>query len=532
MPSRIHYSNIFIFIFLFALVFLVYGRTVSVGFLSDDWHALAIAKDTAPWFFFGANIEGGRSGSSYGPFWNLFINAEYSVFGLSPLPYHLTSLVLFAATAFVLFLFVERQTGSRRLGLFTGVIWLLFPSHVEPVAWISGQPHLLATLFFMLSLLWFFFFVQTGRKRWYMLAIGAFICSLLTKEIGITALAGFVAIDLFYSREKRAQKRIMRTIAHAAVPLLIVIGYLAMRRYATGIVAGYYGAEAIADDPYLYIRMALEMTVNMFLSFPTRAQALAVASRHLPLALFAAGLAFIAARRKRESAFAFLMYGIALLPYLPLRYNQFGDEGERYAHLPSLFAAAILAISMQGIFSRFRATRVPVFAICLILFIAASGVIQKKITVWQTAGGIVAGELAALPKLGIDPSRPIFAVGLPDHLLGAQMFRNGLKEAMRFAGYDVLSFERIPYFLTLPPERLLSEKIFLQKTEEEIVLGAENRERVFTGLSAYATSLATSTLIGYTKADERGNEIRLKLRATDIQLLYFSEGNFRLEKME
>ena len=138
---------------LLALSFLLYHQTLEVGFLSDDWHAVSIVKDTKNIFqFFTTNIVGNRVGSSYGPLWNVALFLQYHMFHLQSVGYHIVSVVMMAAAAFTLYGFLRRLSGSLLIGCTAAVLFVCLPSHVETVAWISSQPHVIATALYAAAL--------------------------------------------------------------------------------------------------------------------------------------------------------------------------------------------------------------------------------------------------------------------------------------------------------------------------------------------------------------------------------------------
>jgi len=79
--------------------------------------------------------------------------AEYKLWGLTPLPYHLVNVLLHGACAIVLWRVLR---GLRVPGAWLGAaVWALHPVMVESVAWITEMKNTESGLFFLLSLLFF-----------------------------------------------------------------------------------------------------------------------------------------------------------------------------------------------------------------------------------------------------------------------------------------------------------------------------------------------------------------------------------------
>jgi tetratricopeptide (TPR) repeat protein len=85
---------------------------------------------------------------------------DYELHGLDPSAFHTTSLLLHACSAALLFLALERMSGSLGRSAFVAAVFALHPLHVESVAWAAARKDTLSGLFFMLALL---FYAPGGR---------------------------------------------------------------------------------------------------------------------------------------------------------------------------------------------------------------------------------------------------------------------------------------------------------------------------------------------------------------------------------
>ncbi|HUB66755.1 MAG TPA: tetratricopeptide repeat protein [Candidatus Methylacidiphilales bacterium] len=85
---------------------------------------------------------------------------EHALWGLTPLPYHLTNVLLHAVCAVLLW----RVLRSLRIpGAWLGAaLWALHPVQVESVAWITEIKNIQSGLFFLLSILFFARWLETA----------------------------------------------------------------------------------------------------------------------------------------------------------------------------------------------------------------------------------------------------------------------------------------------------------------------------------------------------------------------------------
>ena len=91
--------------------------------------------------------------------WMSFM-VDQEISGGAPWSYHLSNVLLFAASVGLLFALVRRWTGRTGVAFATALLWALHPARVESVAWITERKDVLSGLFFLLGL-WFY---TVGRE--------------------------------------------------------------------------------------------------------------------------------------------------------------------------------------------------------------------------------------------------------------------------------------------------------------------------------------------------------------------------------
>ena len=125
----------------------------------------------------------------YTTFW-----LEHKLWGLAPLGYHLVNLLLHTGVVLLLWRLL------RRLGVpgawFAAAVFAVHPLHVESVVWVIGRKDILATLFYLSSVLAYIRFTEMprgGRRGGqYLLAVALFVFGLLSKSIAITLPAALL----------------------------------------------------------------------------------------------------------------------------------------------------------------------------------------------------------------------------------------------------------------------------------------------------------------------------------------------------
>jgi Flp pilus assembly protein TadD len=152
----------------------------------------------------------------YIPLTWLTLGMDYVVWGMNPVGYHFTNLLLHAANA-VVFYFVAlrllrastpdaREDRSLALPLGSGFATLLFAVHplrAESVAWITERRDLLSALFYLAAIVAYLRYcdgvvAQTTRaRRWYWASLGLFGLALLSKAAAVTLPLILLVLDVY-----------------------------------------------------------------------------------------------------------------------------------------------------------------------------------------------------------------------------------------------------------------------------------------------------------------------------------------------
>ena len=172
------------------LVAVSYFPALSAGFVWDD----VILTRTAPlhtwswlaqiWFAPRGLIQ---DEAHYWPLLYTLFWLEHKLWGLAPLGYHLVNLLLHTSVVLLLWRLLRRLEVPG--AWFAAAVFAVHPLHVESVAWVIGRKDMLATVFYLSSVLAYIRFTEMPRGRRggpYLLAVALFVLGLLGKSIAIT----------------------------------------------------------------------------------------------------------------------------------------------------------------------------------------------------------------------------------------------------------------------------------------------------------------------------------------------------------
>src|SRR5712692_4308346 len=147
----------------------------------------------------------------YIPLTWMTLGLDYLLWGMNPVGYHLTSLLLHAANAVVFFFVVHRiltlalpapSERGHALALsagFAALVFAIHPLRVESVAWVTERRDVLSGLFYLLAILLYLWACERGARGrgWYWLSVAVFICALLSKSMVVNLPIVLLILDVY-----------------------------------------------------------------------------------------------------------------------------------------------------------------------------------------------------------------------------------------------------------------------------------------------------------------------------------------------
>lgn len=210
-------NQLYLFTFIFLLGFIVYGGSLSNGFVWDDEEQIvnnAIIKNISniPYLFTASTFNTGGAGLTglyYKPLMPVFFSITNFVWGLNPFGFHLFSLILHIFNTLLLykilknFFALEKINYSKTIAFGLSVIFLVHPANTESVAYLSSTQELLYTFFLLLSLISAFKFCQKKHSSVLLFLVNFFVfLSLLSKESGAIAIPIIIVFPWLFFKHK------------------------------------------------------------------------------------------------------------------------------------------------------------------------------------------------------------------------------------------------------------------------------------------------------------------------------------------
>ena len=185
--------------FLLLAVVIVFGQTVHHDFVEFDDNDYVYQNRHV---LRGLTAEGiawaatATHANNWHPLTWLSHMLDCQLYGRWPGGHHLTSVLLHAANAILLFLVLRRMTGDLWPSAFVAVVFAAHPLRVESVAWVAERKDVLSGFFFMLTL-WAYLAYVRRPYSWsrYLTVVLLFAAGVMAKPMLVTAPFVLLLLD-------------------------------------------------------------------------------------------------------------------------------------------------------------------------------------------------------------------------------------------------------------------------------------------------------------------------------------------------
>ena len=320
--------------------------------------------------------------------------ADYLFWGLNPVGYHLTNLLLYACAVVCFFGLCRRITASGGAALAAAAIFAVHPLHVESVTWLSSRKDGLAILFYLLA---FLSYCRSGGGKgrgmlW--LSVAFYFIAVWSKPLAATLPLALMAYDALLDRRGRSAASIVLGKLPYAVPLLLTAAATVLLdphneisfSHPAGAYTTFLMMLTVLADYARMLVLPIGLSPYYIVSMPAGLlEAPVIASALLLVLIAAAGV--LAVRRAPIAAFCISWAFVSLLPVMqivPLNVV----KADRYLYIPSAALCLLAGAALGPLISRRRrllatsavAALVTVFTL---LTVRGNAVWKDSVTLWR-----------------------------------------------------------------------------------------------------------------------------------------------------
>ena len=333
----------------------------------DNPHVRGLGWSELRWMLTTAGSTHPGWGGQWIPLTWLTVALDYRVWGLSPVGYHLTNLVLHAANAVLLFALARRllaaATPTAGAGVLsvgaatTALFWALHPLRVESVAWATERRDVLSGFFFLLAVLTYLRAVLArapGRRWWLAGSVGCYALALASKATVLALPLALLVLDAYPLARLRGhwRQRLVEKMPYALLGAADALLTLHAARVAASLTpSDQYPLPARVATALYGLWFYVEKTVFPLglsplyeLRVPVRPLDPPFLGRALAVLAVSAGL-WLARRRWPAGLAVWVGYAALLAPVSGLAHVGYHVAADRYSYLPSLGLALLVVIA-------------------------------------------------------------------------------------------------------------------------------------------------------------------------------------------
>ena len=447
--------------------FLVYLPSLWGGFVWDDELYITenpFIRSLGPAFFSRAFTD--FIAGNWHPLTMVSLGAEYALWGLNPIGYHLTNTVLHTTNTLLVFFLTARlvNTGRARSGsdhlsystetliaaAITAVLFGTHPIHVESVAWISERKDVLCAFFFLLSIWFYLNYASTSRRPlYYALTLLAFTLALLSKAMAVTLPVVLLTLDWFplgrFTQGKRVRALIEKLPFFALSIAASVIAVYAQRDAGalsglSPLLLGEHILVTARSYVFYLLKTALPLELAPLYPYPLDISLFSIESAGSVAVIGVVTTACILLVKKNKAPAAlWLYYLVTLLPVIGLVRVGLQASADRYMYLPSVGLFILVGAGAARLYSRLRTNLSKTILITFLALITGllslktitqSRVWKDNLTLWTHEVALYPGRLAeAHNNLGLAMAR----AGLPDKAIEEYRIAINIKPGRAFS---------------------------------------------------------------------------------------------------
>lgn len=383
-------------------------------FASDDWELI---RQTVGFRGFDARhllwmLTTTRLANSTPLAW-LSYAIDYAIWGLNPVGYHLTNLLLHALNAVLLQRLAARLLGrifpaarpaELALGaLIAALTFGLSPLRAESVAWASERRDVLAGAFYLSSILFYVRFTEDRnlgpRRGDYALSLVFYTGAALTKATVVPLPLALLALDVYPLRRLGAaetslerRERLIEKLPYLALAVLAALLALRAQWTSGNLVAlsEHSPSARLAQALFglgFYVRKTV-LPTGLHALYPLGHPRLLSRPTLTGLATLAAaaGLCATAGVTRRAQAVLWIYYAALLLPVLGLLQNGPQLVALRYSYLSCMGWAVLVgatATAAARLRSKYPARGAAALAALIVWLAAGTWALQHQIALWH-----------------------------------------------------------------------------------------------------------------------------------------------------
>ena len=415
-------SRIFIILTLTVLCLAVYSQVIGFDFINIDDRAyiyenkavLSGLNSRSIWWaitaFYSANWH---------PVTWLSHMLDVSLFGPTAGPMHAMNVVFHTIDSILVFVVFKRLTGKTWQSTAVAFLFALHPVHVESVAWIAERRDVLSTMFWLLTMLAYFKYVEIRKQpasdggmlarpaSWLVVTTALFALGLLSKPMLVTLPFVLLLCD-YWALERLNKARDLWPLIKEKLPLFAltiassVITFLAQSSFGAAVSLEKLPlGDRLINVTQSYAKYIVMMfyPTNLGLWYPFD-------EKVDPFKVIGAAILLIAVsvfcwhqrKERRYLMMGWLWFLGTLVPVIGLVQVGLQSLADRYTYVPYFGLFIMLAWGIGDLVTRFKVNKIAVAAVSAGVIGTLSVLTFAQVSKWQNSETLYTHTLSFTSK--------------------------------------------------------------------------------------------------------------------------------------
>jgi len=316
-------------------------------------------------------------------------------------PFMQTNLALHMVNALLVFVFIYQLLGRNVfLAFLSSLFFAVHPMHVESVAWASARKDVLYTLFYMLALIAYLRYLDSGKLLLFGVTLLTFLLSCLSKPMAVTLPILLLAIDAFRGRLPGQWKRaLLEKLPLVAISIIFGLLTISIQAAVSGGLVDtttYTQWQRFVFALYAVLQYCIKLVLPLHLSayypYPND-----LTPSNIPGMMFAGAgcvVVVVAAllvlwRRSPRHGMTLAVFGVAfylITASLVLQVVSVGGASiaDRYTYVPYLGLFLVIGVLFERLSEIVGSNRLAIGLVCAAGLVFA-GLSRERVGVWKNS---------------------------------------------------------------------------------------------------------------------------------------------------
>lgn len=331
---------------------------------------------------------------------------SYNIFGVNPVPLHISSLFLHILVTWLGFLFVKQLYNSKVASL-TSLLFVTHPVNTETICWISADPYLYKAIFSLIIFILYSSYKKKRQKKYLIWSIIVFSIGLLTLRTVwlLTISLALLVIDQLIIEQKINLQSAVK-LGWFLIPTTIFLSLIFIKSYQRRVsyrdVPSYYNQQSL--QPLIRSAPYTLATMLKLYSFPKNLTVYydgnPISSQEYQIMLAVSigylSLIFYYWNKNKQITGLLVILPVLIAPtFSPKKVTWY--MAERYLYLGTIFFTTLIALFSLKIEKKSKIKHLSFF-ICLLITIIYSIRTINRNRDWQTPKTLALATIKTSPQ--------------------------------------------------------------------------------------------------------------------------------------